>query len=89
MNFYNLKNQDINFRKTIIKNLSFLLKKGQFIMGKEVYLLEKKLSKFVGSKYCVSTSSGTDALLLALMAIKIKKEMKLLQLLSLLFRLLR
>ena len=48
MNFYNLKNQDINFRKTIIKNLSFLLKKGQFIMGKEVYLLEKKLSKFVG-----------------------------------------
>ena len=72
MNFYNLKNQDSKFRKKIIKNLNILLRKGQFIMGKEVLLLEKKLSNFVGSKYCISTSSGTDALLLALMAINIK-----------------
>ena len=42
-------------------------------MGKKVFVLEKKLSTFVGSKYCISTSSGTDALLLALMAINIKK----------------
>ena len=73
MNFYNLKNKDLNFRKKIIKKLDSLLDKGNFIMGKEVFVLEKKLSTFVGSKYCISTSSGTDALLLALMAINIKK----------------
>ena len=43
-------------------------------MGKEVHVLEKKLRKMIGSKYCISTSSGTDALLLALMAINIKKD---------------
>ena len=73
MNFYNLKNKDLKFIKKIIKKLDSLLDKGNFIMGKEVFVLEKKLSTFVGSKYCISTSSGTDALLLALMAINIKK----------------
>jgi len=74
MNFYNLKNNDLNFKKKILKNLDHLLNKGQFILGKEVSTLENKLKKFTGSKYCISTSSGTDSLLLALMAIDIKKD---------------
>ena len=36
-------------------------------MGPEIELLEKKLSSFSGTKYCVTTSSGTDALLISLM----------------------
>ena len=47
--------------------------KKNFILGKEVYELEKKLSKYVGSKFCVTTSSGTDALLIALMSLNLKK----------------
>ena len=74
MNFYNLKNQDFSFRKKVIKNLDKLMLKGQFILGKEISILEKKLSKFVGSKHCITSSSGTDALLLALMASNIKKD---------------
>lgn len=43
-----------------------------FIMGKEVYDLEKSLSEFTKAKYAISCSNGTDALLLAMMAIGIK-----------------
>jgi UDP-2-acetamido-2-deoxy-ribo-hexuluronate aminotransferase len=74
MNFYNLKNQDLKFRKQVIKKINSVIHKGNFIMGMEVSILENKLKKFIGSKYCISTSSGTDALLLALMAIDIKKD---------------
>ena len=37
-------------------------------MGPEVFELEEKLSDYVGIKYCISCSSGTDALLIPLMA---------------------
>ena len=55
------------------KNISKVVMKKNFILGKEVYELEKKLSKYVGSKFCVTTSSGTDALLIALMSLNLKK----------------
>jgi dTDP-4-amino-4,6-dideoxygalactose transaminase len=41
---------------------------GRFIMGPEVFELEERLAEFCGAPYAVSCSSGTDALLLALMA---------------------
>ena len=40
-------------------------------MGPEVYELEEKLSNYVGVKYCISASSGTDSLLIAMMALEI------------------
>ena len=43
-----------------------------FIMGEEVYDLEKNLSNFTGAKHAISCSNGTDALLLAMMALGIK-----------------
>jgi UDP-2-acetamido-2-deoxy-ribo-hexuluronate aminotransferase len=59
-------------QKSIRKNLEnawkIILDHGQYIMGPEVKLLEKKLAHFSGAKYAVSCSSGTDALLLILMA---------------------
>jgi UDP-2-acetamido-2-deoxy-ribo-hexuluronate aminotransferase len=42
---------------------------GQFILGPEVRELEQKLSEYTGSKHCVTVSSGTDSLLVALMAL--------------------
>ena len=40
-------------------------------MGPEVYELEERLADYVGSRYCISCSSGTDALLMPLMAMGI------------------
>jgi UDP-2-acetamido-2-deoxy-ribo-hexuluronate aminotransferase len=48
-----------------------VLDHGQYIMGPEVKELEEKLSVFTGAKHAITCSSGTDALLMALMALNI------------------
>ena len=45
-----------------------LLKRGDFILGEKVLELEEKLAKYVGVKECITCASGTDALLIPLMA---------------------
>ena len=42
---------------------------GQFILGPEVRMIENKLAEYTGSKHCITVSSGTDSLLIALMAL--------------------
>ncbi len=42
---------------------------GQFILAPEVRELEGKLAEYTGSKHCVTISSGSDSLLIALMAL--------------------
>ena len=49
-----------------------VLYKSNYIMGEPISVLERKLEDFTGAKYAISSSSGTDALLLALMAIDIQ-----------------
>jgi len=44
------------------------LKKGDFILGEKVFELEEKLAAYVGVKECITCASGTDALLIPLMA---------------------
>ena len=68
MQFIDLKKQYKILQSDIDKNIDQVLQHGQYIMGPEVLELEKELSKFSGSKYCLSCSSGTDALLIPLMA---------------------
>ena len=55
------------------KNINKVLLHGNFILGPEVNELEKHLSLYTGSKYCLSISSGTDALLISLMSLGIGK----------------
>lgn len=49
-----------------------VLRSGHFILGPEVLALEKELAEFIGVKHAIGCSSGTDAILLALMALDIK-----------------
>jgi UDP-2-acetamido-2-deoxy-ribo-hexuluronate aminotransferase len=70
--FINLKEQYSLLKSNIDLNIQTVLDHGQYILGPEVGSLESKLAEYVGAKYCISVASGTDALMIALMAIDIK-----------------
>jgi UDP-2-acetamido-2-deoxy-ribo-hexuluronate aminotransferase len=71
MNFIDLKLQNLKIRKNINKSINKLMDNSNFIMGKPILDLEKKLSDFINSKNCITVSSGTDALLISLMSLNI------------------
>ena len=60
-------------QKNILNNFKDLIKHQDYILGKKVYKLENELSKFTKSNYCITTSSGTDALLIAILSLNLKK----------------
>ncbi|SVD99963.1 uncharacterized protein METZ01_LOCUS452817, partial [marine metagenome] len=55
-------------REKLDQRISDVLSHGRYIMGPEVIELEKILAHYVGVKHCISCSSGTDALLIPLLA---------------------
>ena len=69
MEFVDLKSQYRDLKGSIDARIQRVLDHAQYIMGPEVRELEQQLAAFTGSRNCISCSSGTDALLLALMAI--------------------
>lgn len=71
MEFIDLKTQQLEIRDDIEANIRKVLDHGQYIMGPEVSELEEKLAEYVGVKHCIGVSSGTDALLIAMMALGI------------------
>ena len=71
MQFIDLAAQQRRIRDKIESNISTILDHGQYIMGPEVKLLEDCLANYVGSKHALACASGTDALLLALMAFEV------------------
>ena len=68
MDFIDLSAQQKIIKEKIEKRISDVLNHGQYIMGPEVFELEKKLRSYVNVKNCISCSSGTDALIIPLMA---------------------
>ena len=68
MDFIDLKSQQKIIRHKINKRIDTVLDHGKYIMGPEVFELEELLCDYVGAKHCISCSSGTDALLIPLMA---------------------
>ena len=72
IDFANLQLQYRKYKDDIDANIQAVLNKSNFIMGEEVYELEHALEEFTGVKYAITCSSGTDALLLAMMALDIK-----------------
>lgn len=68
MQFIDLKRQYSIIENEVQAGFKRVCESAQFIMGQDVFLLEEKLASYVGRKYCLSCSSGTDALLIPLMA---------------------
>lgn len=66
--FIDLHAQQSVLRPEIEKSIMGILNHGQYILGAEIRQLERCLAEYVGVKHAIGCSSGTDALLLALMA---------------------
>ena len=66
--FLDLKAQQARIAADLRRRLDTVLEHCQFILGPEVRELEAELAAFCGAKHCVSVSSGTDALQIAMMA---------------------
>jgi UDP-2-acetamido-2-deoxy-ribo-hexuluronate aminotransferase len=71
MQFVDLKTQYRRLKRSIDARIQTVLDHGQYILGPEVRELEERLAARVEAKYCIGAASGTDALLLALMALGI------------------
>jgi dTDP-4-amino-4,6-dideoxygalactose transaminase len=71
MNFIDLAGQQKRILSSIQANMAGVLAHGQYINGPEGRELEKTLAAYVGAKHAVGCASGTDALLMALMALDI------------------
>ena len=69
--FIDLKTQQGLTRSGLETGIHRVLHHGQYIMGPEIKELESKLAEFVGVKHCITCASGTDALLMVLMALGI------------------
>ena len=72
IDFANLQYQHELYKDEIEEAILKVARNCNFIMGDEVKELEKSLEEFTGIKYAISCSNGTDALLLAMMALDIK-----------------
>ena len=67
--FIDLKAQYQALKPQIQARIDGVLEHGQYIMGPEVKELEDKLAAFTGAKHCITCASGTEALLMSLMAL--------------------
>ena len=68
---YNYLHQEFSNPNEVIKEWRKLIKSSDFTLGKYVKKFEKRFSNYIGSKYCISTNNGTDALILCLKALNI------------------
>ena len=68
MDFIDLKTQYQRIRESVNARIQKVLDHGQYILGGETVELEQQLAQYVGVKHCIAASSGTDTLLIAMMA---------------------
>lgn len=68
MQFIDLAAQQARIKDTIDRNIQTVLSHGKYIMGPEVNEVEQRLAEYAGARHGIACASGTDALLMALMA---------------------
>ncbi len=69
MQFIDLKTQSERIKQPLLARINRIIDNSAFIMGPEVAELEAELARFVGVKHAIGVANGTDALLMALMAL--------------------
>lgn len=69
MGFIDLKTQQDALRPQLEQGIHRVLHHGQYILGPEVTELEQRLAAYTGAQHCITAASGTDALLISLMAL--------------------
>lgn len=74
MEYIDLKKQYEVLKEKIDNNIQKVLNDSNYIMGEEVKILEEKLAKYVGRKYCATCGNGTDALTIAMKVFEIKEN---------------
>lgn len=72
MKFIDLRKQQKFIRDSLDQRIKEVLDKGQYIGGEEIRLFESKLSSYSGVKHSIGCSNGTDAIMLALLALGVK-----------------
>lgn len=72
INMYDPKRDYNNHKHDYNTSIANVLESGMFINGQPVKDLERELEKYTASKHCISVSSGTDALLVGLLASGVK-----------------
>ena len=73
VSYLDLKPQYLHLKKEIDASIARVLDHGQFIMGPEVTKFEEDMNKFTGCKHSLAVASGTDALMIALMALDLSQ----------------
>ena len=72
MEFIDLKAQYRASSELINERINTVLEHGQYILGPEVAELEARLAAFTGARHCITVASGTEALLISLMALGVR-----------------
>ncbi len=72
MDFIDLKSQYAALRDNINARIQAVLDHGQYILGPEVKAMEQALVTYTGARHCISVASGTEALLICLMALDLQ-----------------
>lgn len=72
MDFIDLKSQYAALRDNINARIQAVLDHGQYILGPEVKEMEAALAAYTRTRYCISVASGTEALLICLMALDLQ-----------------
>lgn len=69
MEFVDLKTQYAQLRDSIRERIERVLEHGQYILGPEVREMEEALAAYTGARHCIAVASGSEALLIALLAL--------------------
>ena len=74
--YYNYLPKQFADTTKIFKDWKKLISSSEFTLGSFMHDFEKKFAKYIGVKHCIATNTGTDALIISLKSLNIKKMMK-------------
>ncbi len=74
MEFIDLKTQYQHLKGAIDARIHGVLDHGRYIMGPEIAELEQRLATYVGVEHCIGVANGSDALMIAMMALGIGRD---------------